>query len=291
MPLFFFLSGLFFYDSLTKRGRIGLLANKVDKIIYPYIVWSLLQGFCEVILSDYTNGHVSAGEVLSFAWRPRAQFWFLYGLFQIFVVCLIVYARAQQRYFLPLAVCFGLLYVFKPHLPVNAFTIFILDNAVFFAVGIWFNEIQSLFKARTKELTLIFGTLFVAGQYFFHFTLGLNYKIGGMSVLALAVISIFFVVSVSMWIGQVQLKWLLFLGTSSMTIYLMHILAGSGTRIALNKMGIDSVGIQLMLGTLIGLSAPLLAQIIIKRFNLNFLLTPPRSISATVLCLRKAGTS
>ena len=27
MPLFFFLSGLFFYDSLTKRGRIGLLAN------------------------------------------------------------------------------------------------------------------------------------------------------------------------------------------------------------------------------------------------------------------------
>ena len=44
MPLFFFLSGLFFIESLARRGRIGLLANKLDTLIYPYILWSLLQG-------------------------------------------------------------------------------------------------------------------------------------------------------------------------------------------------------------------------------------------------------
>ncbi|HAQ24881.1 MAG TPA: acyltransferase, partial [Pseudomonas sp.] len=75
MPLFFFLSGLFFYDSLVKRGTGGLIVNKVDTIVYPFIVWSLLQGFLEVILSNYTNGNVTVAEVLSLLWSPRAQFW------------------------------------------------------------------------------------------------------------------------------------------------------------------------------------------------------------------------
>ena len=48
MPLFFFLSGLFFYSSLLKRGRAGLVLNKVDSILYPYVLWSLIQGFVEV---------------------------------------------------------------------------------------------------------------------------------------------------------------------------------------------------------------------------------------------------
>lgn len=76
MPLFFFLSGLFFYDSLMKRGRTGLVVNKVDTIVYPFIVWSLLQGLLEVVLSNYTNGQVTLTEVLSLLWMPRAQFWF-----------------------------------------------------------------------------------------------------------------------------------------------------------------------------------------------------------------------
>jgi fucose 4-O-acetylase-like acetyltransferase len=54
MPLFFFLSGLFFYDSLVKRGKTGLVVNKIDTIVYPFIVWSLLQGVVEVVLSNRT---------------------------------------------------------------------------------------------------------------------------------------------------------------------------------------------------------------------------------------------
>lgn len=74
-----------------------------------------------------------------------------------------------------------------------------------------------------------------------------------------------------------------------MTIYLMHILAGSGVRVILSKfLGIDSIAAHLVVGTLIGLVAPLLAQIVINRFNLHFLLTPPKRISASHLRMRKA---
>lgn len=201
----------------------------MDTILYPYILWSLLQGFTEVVLADFTNGRVSIGEVLSFAWRPRAQFWYLYALFQIFLVCTLVYGYVNQRYFLLVAGFFGLVYALKPWLPINVFTIFIIGNTVFFALGIGFAAIKPLFETRTKELALLLGVLFLASQYLFHFTLGLNYRMGGVPVLVLAVISIYFVVAVSMWMGQIELKWLLFIGGSSMTIYLIHILAGSGT--------------------------------------------------------------
>ena len=289
MPLFFFLSGLFFYDSLIKRGKAGLIVNKVDTIVYPFIVWSLLQGLLEVVLSNYTNGEVTLGQVFSLLWSPRAQFWFLYALFLVFVVCSFIYAKVDRRYFLPVFLAFGALYVFKQDMAMGNIGRFIFGNAVFFALGVWFNEIKAFFLARYVSLTLLFGALFVAGQYLFHITFGLNWEVGGLPVLVLANVSIFFMIALSMCLGQFRMDWLLFIGASSMTIYLAHILAGSGVRVILSSfMGIDSIPVHLVVGTLVGLLGPLLAQIIIKRYDLYFLLTPPKPLSATGLRTRRA---
>src|SRR5664279_2282012 len=71
MPLFFFLSGVFLLASMSKRDSISVFRNKFDTILYPYIVWSILQGFIEVGLYQYVNGQPTIGEVLSLAWAPR----------------------------------------------------------------------------------------------------------------------------------------------------------------------------------------------------------------------------
>ena len=285
MPLFFFLSGLFFYDSLMKRGKTGLIVNKVDTIVYPFLLWSLLQGMFEVVLSDYTNGSVTVSQVLSsLVWSPRAQFWFLYALFLVFVVCSFIYAKAGRRLFLPILLVFSALYVFRQEMVANSAVQFVLGNAVFFALGIWVNEIKAFLLARHTQLMLLFGALFVLGQSVFHVTLGLTWDVGGLPVLVLATISILFMVTLSMWLGQFRIQWLLFVGASSMTIYLLHILAGSGVRVIMSAvLGIDSIAVHLLVGTLVGLAAPLLAQVIIQRYNLYFLLTPPRSVSANSL--------
>ena len=283
MPLFFFLSGLFFYDSLISRGTTGLIANKLDTIIYPYVVWSLLQGFSELALSNYTNGQVTAYEVLSFAWQPRAQFWFLFALFQIFVVCSLLYKLAKDGNFLLIVLFFGLIYFFKALFFINALTIFIIDYAVFFAFGIWFKEITSFFETKSKTMSLIFGLLFLIGQYYFHHILKYNYAEHGIVLLSLTIISIIFVVSISMYLSQFKVEWLVIIGSSSMIIYLMHILVSSGIRIIFRKAGIDSVPVHLVLGTLAGLGIPLLMKPIINTFKLDFLLTPPRLVSASLL--------
>ena len=180
-----------------------------------------------------------------------------------------------------------MLYVLSRDLAVGSLGKFIFGNAVFFALGIWFNEIKAYFLARHVPLTLLLGASFVIGQYLFHVTFGLNWEVGGWPVLSLAAVSILFVVALSMWLGRLRMAWLLFIGASSMTIYLMHILAGSGIRVILASfMGIDSIAVHLIVGTLVGLAAPLLAQMIIKKYDLYFLLAPPKSFSATSLRTR-----
>ena len=239
MPLFFFLSGLFF-DSLQKRGRGGLIINKVDTIVYPFIVWSLLQGLFEVVLSNYTNGQVTLTEVFSLLWMPRAQFWFLYALFLVFLVCTFLYAKADRRYFLPFVVLFGVLFVFQQELTINNMTRFI-PNTVFFALGVWFNEVK-VFPGTLHAINRVFGALFIIGQYLllYHIWHELHRRrpagAGSGNDIHL------FMVALSMWLGQFRVDWFLFIGASSMTIYLMHILAGSGVRMILSKfLGIDSI--------------------------------------------------
>jgi fucose 4-O-acetylase-like acetyltransferase len=286
MPLFFFLSGLFFYNSFKSRGATGLIVNKVDTILYPYIIWSLLQGSLESILSKYTNGSVTFSEVLSLAWEPRAQFWFLYALFFVFVTSSLLYTLLDRSRTLLLLAAFGALYVIKGDIPSNMITNFILGNAFFFILGVWFDDIKTMFERNYASLAIAFGALFVAGQYIFHDVMGLTSESEGVASLALATISIFFIVALSLCLSRMNIKWMMYVGASSMTIYLMHILAGSGARVALSKLGVQTLAAHLIVGTLIGIAAPLVAQAIIKRYRLGALLAPPKSVSAESLFQR-----
>ncbi|MDB6144401.1 MAG: hypothetical protein JWP80_3445 [Pseudomonas sp.] len=282
MPLFFFLSGLLFYDSLIKRGTGGFIVNKIDTIVYPFILWSLLQGSVEVALTHYTTHGLSFSEVLSFFWSPRAQFWFLHTLFCIFVLCALIYSLMSKAYSFVLFIALALLFVMSNTLQMGLLMDYIAGNAVFFVLGIEFEGMRDFFKRRYRALALIFGAVFLAAQTIFHFVLKQTYDVGGVGVLLLAVVSILFIVALSMWLSTLRSRWMLFIGTSSMAIYLMHILAGSGVRILLiNVAGIRTASTHLIVGTVLGVTAPLLALILIERYKLNFLFAPPRPLSAT----------
>lgn len=278
MPLFFFLSGLFFYESLLRRGCSGLIANKLETIIYPFVIWSLLQGAIELLLSKHTNGGVTTSEVLSFVWNPRAQFWFLHVLFVIFVASSIIYKKIKIQHTKYLLLLFLTLSTFKNELSANSVTLLTLGNSPFFIMGVYFNEIKDRFYSSRKTLTPILGILFLSGQYIFHISLELNYSSDGLPAVTLALISILFISALSMQISNLEIKLLLTIGTSSMIIYLMHIIFGSGTRIILSKVaGITSVYAHLIIGTTSGIILPLIASHLIRRSWLNFLITPPRT--------------
>ncbi|MDE2430423.1 MAG: acyltransferase family protein, partial [Burkholderiales bacterium] len=186
MPLFFFLSGLFVLPSFEKYGRNGLIAEKINSVFYPYVVWSLLQGLIEVALSRFTTAKTSIPEVLAFLWQPRAQFWFLYVLLLIFVIAAVLLRPHSKKYnglFPLLAIPAWLAQIFfKLPFPLD----FIANYAIFFFLGMRFNEIKHIFQQKSLLLTLVGLGSFLIFQYQFHIRLGLFYADKSLLTLPLA---------------------------------------------------------------------------------------------------------
>jgi fucose 4-O-acetylase-like acetyltransferase len=278
MPLFFFLSGLFFYKSFSTKGATKLISSKVDTIFYPYIIWSMLQGGAEVFLSNYTNGNVSLNEVLSLLWSPRAQFWFLYALFFIFVLSSILYTLLTKIFTIPLFICSIVLYFYPSLLPDSYIPQVIAIYFVFFMLGIVFTM---YFKVEyLSSFTIFIGLTisFVIGQWFFHFYLNYQYSNRGIELFVLTCVSIAFVISLSTHLSRANYRFIAYIGLSSMAIYVMHILAGSGTRVILNKIfEVDSFVIHLFVGCLVGVLAPLAVVYLSQKIKMKYLFNAPIS--------------
>ena len=278
MPLFFFLSGVFFIGSLSRRGAAKLVSSKIDTIVYPYIIWSVAQGFIEVLLSNYTNGSVTYSEVFSLLWSPRVQFWFLYALFIAFILATIIFSLAPKKAAIAVFLLSAYIYIDPSVLPDVFLFAFISQNFVFFTFGIVFSLHFKAVQLSNKLILCVLAFVFVTGQFFFHFVFGLDYSDKSLSLLLLAFASILFVISLSSWASLTPNRLFVFIGTSSMAIYLMHIIAGSGVRVILTKlMGIDSFIVHLIVGCCVGVFAPLLALVIINRFKIPYVFSAPIS--------------
>lgn len=281
MPLFFFLSGVFFLASMAKRDSMNLLRTKVDTILYPYVVWSLLQGLIEVAMSQYVNGQLTLTEVFSFAWSPRAQFWFLYVLFFVFALALLVFRRSSLMLSSGIFVGSLMLYFFGNQLPDLYLFNALSHYFVYFAAGVIFSFLLLKPNGAETQWMVLFLALFIISQWVYHYALGLHYGSSAeFEKLLLGLISVCFVVFLAQWLIRFELRWLTFLGRHSMTIYLVHILAGSGCRIILQKgYGVTDVGTHLIIGTLGGILLPLAFYFGCVRLGLSALFSPPKVLA------------
>jgi len=289
MPLFFFLSGLFFLHSLGRRGPAALTANKIDTIVYPYVLWSLLQGLTEVSLSQYTTGTTTLSEVLSL-WDPRVQFWFLYALFLVVLIAILVY-RSEARSLLAAVLAVSVVaYVYQDRIPSALHSDYIVKNFVFFALGVWFGTVRDRMLRNPTPWAAAGVFAFVAAQYVFHVELGLVYADKGVASLLVAAVSILAVTSVSMFLARTPAPWVLALGSASMAIYVMHILAGSGARIILARfLGVEDAAIHLVAGCLAGVLLPMLVLRLSGRLGIRGLFEAPPRLSAEGWYRRLAG--
>lgn len=276
MPLFFFLSGLLFTQSFSKSGFREFILNKLGTVFYPYIVWSILQGSIEVVLSGHSDRSVTFDQVLSLLWLPRAQFWFLYALFFIFCFAGLVQLLTSGRHLL-LTFCISVALYLIPA-PLSNFTIpnLIAGHFVFFFFGVVFTRhLKIQYFSGTGKL-LLTAAAFVAGQWMFHQQLGMQFSDRGPILLVLTVVSILFVVTISVHLAAIDTAILTRIGAGSLAIYLMHILAGSGTRMMLAAvLGVQSYWIHLLVGCFAGIYAPLLALKLITTWRIPFAFSIP----------------
>jgi len=288
MPLFFFLSGLVFYDALVRRGPKLFIASKVDTILWPYVLWSLMQGVIEVSVSSHTNGGADWSQVLAFPYEPRAQFWFLYVLFLIATISAVVYSRLSPRLFGAVFFVGVGAYVLQGLASGPTFLIQVIQNFAYFALGIWLMGLKES-PCSGFSITFISIIFAVALEIVYLANYGKADPFSYIINISTGVACIAFVCLVSNLpgVGRYLGGALGALGRGSMSIYLMHIIVGSGARIILQRgMGVDSLVIHLFVGVLAGLLVPVIIERVIVSRQMTWLLRAPSKISLERLLRR-----
>jgi len=271
MPLFFLLSGLNAPQSLH-RSRTRFLRGKLQTIVYPYLLWSLLQGLMQWTTSRYANHPFSLASLTHIFWEPFAQFWFLYAL----LICHLLAAafvdpRIAERGKPPATRLWrgraALAAVALAGIVLGATTSWgIITQALtmlpFYLLGMLLagGRLSDLLSraarmpsgAAIAGLALVFAFLVAAARQFGNFDSVYALPAGLAGVFLTLLISAR-VTALRRW---VIVRWLQALGAASMPIFLLHIFFTGGTRIALMELGIKNTAVHLSLGVLAGVLIP-----------------------------------
>lgn len=276
MPLFFFLSGLYFYPALNKYGRAGLVREKLASLAYPYLLWSLLQGGLELLAARYTNGQTSLADLYSILWRPHAQFWFLYILLllSLLMAGLSPLRPAATVWLLPVALICWFSQLWQHwSFPLD----FLVNYWLYFLLGCLAPAAVPLIRRYVWATVLASSSAFLLLTWYFHGPLQLLFSAYSWLHLPLAIAGILMVCSICMlaerllqrpdpgkqpgWVSALQT-----LGVCSMPVFLMHILVGSGVRIVLAKLfHIQQAWLHLGLGLLLACWLPVLLYRAVQR--------------------------
>ena len=260
-----------------KRSRNGYFMHKLKSIMYPYLVWSVIQMTLQIILSDYTNeGHDVSGYLL-ILYKPRGQFWFLYALFNIGTIYLLLHRAFKGNHWL--LIFTGLLfYLIVPYLNAGKLIYDICRLFIFFVIG---DVLAQAFSKSSTQNILADNRIFIALLVsFFAIEYCLfNFEVFHLLTAFFAMIGVFFFISLAIKVSRINNHPLLFLriiGYHSMYIFLLHALISAAVRIFFKHIIIvENVFFIHALGTLAGVLGPIIFYSITLNFGWNFLFYPP----------------
>lgn len=274
MPLFFFISGIFFVKSIEKRTLQQFFVSKLDTVAYPYWVWGTIQGLLIAYLSakGIANQDISYQEVFMI-WKPLGQFWFLHDLFFIMCFTALIYKFSKLRFLELLILIAGVLYVFQTDLRSIYFVSFLAKNWIFFLLGIYFfqSRLKMTLECHVWHITLLTVFAFIM-QYWFHAILHFTYEVKGIASLILAILMSLMTIKWAYRLEGRAPDWILLMGRHSMAIYLLHVFFASGIRIVGHKLlHIDQPYFDLFLGTFIAIFIPVRIAMLVESRNIPFI--------------------
>jgi fucose 4-O-acetylase-like acetyltransferase len=271
MPLFFFLSGLFVAKS-ARRPAWEFLTHKARTILYPYVVWTILQAAMASLAPQAATRPIHFWDVVKqLPYHPYAQFWFLYVLFMCMTAFLVLHKLG-----------FGTL----------AITVVALS---FYAMGAWVTlpNWGMLFQFRAEFGYFMLGALFCPvilegiNKYPLRWLLAAAIWLYGLvlwSAIAkpgpaainditllggagiMATVALAKALSAFPGTGLVA-----FLGEKSLVIYVAHVVFGAMTRTGLLKVHITNLWIHLAAACIAGLVLPILLDQAARRLRFKYL--------------------
>lgn len=266
MPLFFFVSGLFVRSSINK-GASQFWRGKAQTIVYPYFLWSLLQGAVQITLAGTgaTNGEMQPMALVKILWEPISPFWFLYALF--FAMAAAYVLRATRPEFLAglalVALLSGLLGLPQVLEDIAYGTFYLALGMVAIERG-WAATMLTVRAGPAAMIAAVF--IMAAGLSLFAelpSRLAFPAALAGIAA-TLAISSI----AVRKWPPLAAM--LAHFGRASLAIYVMHLLVIGFFRVLLVKgAGITDATVLLTTCTVAGVIVPVLGQAMLSRMRLS----------------------
>lgn len=270
MPLFFFLSGLLFLETLEKHTTAHLLRGRITRLLWPMVLWSWLFFGLKFAAGPAVNSPVALSEFPIVPLPPYEHFWFLWALFLCQAALILAYAFplcTLQNMTLrwgaaALAICLAVL---NPFVPVPSLLFGpVVEHTPYFLMGI---AMGGLAAYRPSMATAV-----VSGLGFVALLSAVDGQKASV-LLSLALVSFAWLV----WsrvdrntaTGGTMIGLLRYLGKTSMVIYLTHTIFSAAVRIGMIKVGITDLFSVLGLTLLIGLLGPLLVLRLARRLRLT----------------------
>jgi fucose 4-O-acetylase-like acetyltransferase len=257
MPLFFFISGLFISHSLKKSFGVFAL-EKVRTILYPYFLWSLITMCSKSLFPGSVNHPYGLPDLLLIFFDPIDQYWFLYVLFGLFMIFGAGLKAGMNRWVV-LILAIALNPSLSPiHIPPSPPLIEAALSAIYFALGVVVSgERMSrvISDVKTRWLIVAFPAgLAIAALAGWVGATGRSYF-----VLIFAISGICGALALARLLDRTRLAWLFrTLGRRSLEIFVAHILATAGMRVALVKIAhVTAATPHFVLGALAGICFPL----------------------------------
>lgn len=286
MPLFFLLSGIFFARSIKKRSRKGYFVHKFKTIMYPYFVWSFIQMSMQMMLIDYTNAQFgSFSDYLLILYKPIAQFWFLYALFNVSVLYLLLAYFIKNKWIL---LIIGIvMFYFHPVIDLGKIPFDIMRLFVFFVIG----DIASSYLLGSKGRKTLTSAITLASL--FCLALVGEWVIIGLENDYVLLLLVFAMIGSSCTIGfgyilgalnNTYLDIIRIIGFHSLYIFMLHAIVSAAFRIGMvNIFNITHVPFLLVGGTIVGVIGPILFHSISQKVGLGFLFNPDKLLNINKL--------
>ncbi len=280
MPLFFILSGVFVRRSLQKKSGKEFALGRLESLMYPYLVWTVIQITIQIAFSNFANSSRGLKDYLYIFYQPRAidHFWFFYALFAVSIFYLIIYKLSKGNKLVLAAV--GLfLYFIYPWVHINVFED-VCRYLVFFVMGdllaVYISNPENKKQISSLYVTVFFLSLFSIGQWYLFGHL----ESGHLLLALVSLAGSFLTINIGFMIGDAPaLKFIRIIGFHSMYIYILHVLVAGFTRAVLMRIAhIHNPYIILILVTLASVLVPIVFyHLTKKKAYFLFTLKKPKS--------------
>jgi fucose 4-O-acetylase-like acetyltransferase len=276
VPCFFFASGYLYANKPPKSGEEyrKMVWKKLVSLGVPYFACSVFYILTGPILSTDIKIYSLQGTVKELLTAPVAQYWYLYALFEMFVLVPLVeyiFRRVDQGWILFLFVAAALV------IRADIYWIkYLLLYTCYFYLGVYFNQKSVLkrypvYKIHPCRLFVLSAALAIGVYTFYQCVLdeiitngSVNYAIGGMVKLLLVVCMALMAVAIAQKDNTVGIL-LIRIAPYSLYIYLFHTWFTGSARVLLCKMGFYSDWLHLLCGMAVGVFCPVAATWIIRK--------------------------